>query len=58
MPTNPGGVWSFSLGAKGGPTPAAIEPRPMPRGMKTRYYTPEVHRAAFRLPRYVQEIIR
>jgi spermidine synthase len=58
VPTYPGGLWSFALAAKAGKSPAAIEPRPMPRGMKTRYYTPDVHRAAFRLPRYVEEILR
>ncbi|MEE9257709.1 MAG: polyamine aminopropyltransferase [bacterium] len=58
VPTYPGGVWSFALAAKSGKRPEAIEPRPLPKGARTRYYTANVHRAAFQLPRYVEEIIR
>jgi spermidine synthase len=61
VPTYPGGMWSFALASKGGKRPAAASfapSRPLPRGVKTRYYTPEIHRAAFALPRFVQEIIR
>ncbi len=58
VPTYPGGVWSFALAAAGGKTPAARPPRPLPPGVETRYYSAEVHRAAFALPPYVREIIR
>ena len=61
VPTYPGGMWSFALASKAGKRPAAASfapPRPLPKGALTRYYTPEIHRAAFALPRFVQEIIR
>lgn len=58
VPTYPGGVWSFALAAKSGKKPAEIPPRPLPKGTKTRYYTADVHRAAFQLPRFVEEIVR
>lgn len=58
VPTYPGGVWSFALAGKSGRSTAAIEPRPLPKGVRTRYYTPQLHRAAFHLPRFVEEIIR
>ncbi|MEE9239890.1 MAG: polyamine aminopropyltransferase [bacterium] len=58
VPTYPGGVWSFALAGKSGRSTAAIPPRPLPKGVRTRYYTPDLHRAAFHLPRYVEEIIR
>ena len=58
VPTYPGGVWSFTIAAAGGKTPAARPPRALPPGVETRYYSPEVHRAAFALPPYVREILR
>jgi len=49
--------WSFTMGTKG---PDPLSPRIAP-GEKlpfpTRYYTPQLHRAAFVLPRYVQELL-
>ncbi|OUN01471.1 MAG: spermidine synthase [Firmicutes bacterium ZCTH02-B6] len=51
------GDWSFTIGSKG---PDPRTPR-LPEGASlpfaTRYYTLEVHRAAFALPRYVQELL-
>lgn len=35
----------------------ALRRRYAASGIKTRYYTPEIHRAAFALPRYVLEVI-
>lgn len=56
VPTYPGGLWSLSLGSK------AHDPLTAPldraRGLATRYYSPEIHRAAFVLPPFVQEILR
>lgn len=69
VPTYPGGLWSFTIGSTG-PDPAdpwgGHQPRGRedegttgPRGgfLATRYYTPEVHRAAFALPAFVQQIL-
>lgn len=51
------GVWSFTLGTKG------IDPR-RPRlaldempPFETKYYTPEIHAAAFALPRFTRELL-
>lgn len=53
--TYPSGLWCFLVGSKG-PDPLLAEERrvePLP----TRYYTSAIHRAAFVLPREVQEAI-
>ena len=56
IPTYPSGLWSFMVGSLG-PDPS----RPAQGGAAdlaaTRYYTPELHRAAFVLPRFVQELV-
>jgi len=54
VPTYPSGLWSFSMGSKGR-DPLEVEPDLS--GIATRYYTREIHRAAFQLPRFVQEIV-
>lgn len=49
--------WSFTVGTKG---PDPRSPRLAPDAelpFRTRYYTPELHRAAFVLPRYVQDLL-
>lgn len=51
IPTYPSGLWSFTLGSKG-PDPA----QPRPFDFPTRYYTTEVHRAAFALPAFAREL--
>lgn len=56
IPTYPGGYWSFTVGSKRkDPTEAVI---PNIDEFNTKYYTPELHKACFVLPRYVQEIIK
>ncbi|NLV90908.1 MAG: polyamine aminopropyltransferase [Firmicutes bacterium] len=53
VPTYPGGLWSFTLGSKKHhPLEANWERADQ---LKTKYYTKEVHRAAFQLPPFVQE---
>lgn len=54
IPTYPGGLWSFAIGSKRH-DPAQPQNSFIPGG--TRYYTPEIHRAAFTLPPFVREII-
>lgn len=60
VPTYPGVLWSYLTGATGEPVSAAsadaIRARLESRGVTTRFYTPEVHRSAFALPRFVEEI--
>jgi len=54
VPTYPGGLWSFSLGSKKH-DPLALEKKDF-RPLATRYYSPQVHLAAFALPPFVREI--
>lgn len=56
VPTYPSGSWSYTLGLKSDIDPAAvIGAKPCP--FSTKYYSPEVGRAAFALPPYVRELI-
>ncbi|NPV79386.1 MAG: polyamine aminopropyltransferase [Firmicutes bacterium] len=55
IPTYPSGLWSFTTGSK---VYDPISPaRSMPDDIVCRYYTPEIHKAAFALPRFVKELI-
>lgn len=56
VPTYPTGLWSYTLGSKG-PDPIAV-PAEKFLPLETRYYTPEIHKAAFLLPPFVQELLR
>jgi spermidine synthase len=58
VPTYPTGIWSFTLGSK------KYDPALGPAGVveslddrNLRYYSPEVHRAAFALPPYAQALL-
>lgn len=56
IPSYPGGMWTFTMGSKKhNPLEVAADKFP---GYKTRYYTPEVHKAAFQLPPFVQEMLK
>ncbi|HHW06442.1 MAG TPA: polyamine aminopropyltransferase [Clostridia bacterium] len=55
IPTYPGGCWSFTLGSKKY-DPEQVDPVGMPE-LDTKYYSPEIHKAAFVLPPFVKEII-
>ncbi|NLC76039.1 MAG: polyamine aminopropyltransferase [Clostridia bacterium] len=55
VPTYPGGLWTFTLGSKKyDPEQADLTNIP---SLNTKYYSPEVHKAAFMLPPFVKEII-
>lgn len=55
IPTYPGGFWSFTVGSKKY-DPSQVDIKKIP-DMKMKYYTPELHRACFVLPKYVRDII-
>ncbi len=58
IPTYPSGLWSFTLGSKQHdptPGPASTTGAVVPPGL--RYYSPEVHRAAFALPPFVRSLL-
>jgi len=52
--TYPGGLWSFTFASKGGLCPVGdFEPaRVSQAGLAFKYYSPEIHRAAFVLPEF------
>lgn len=54
VPSYPGALWSFVLASK--KHDPVRDARTV--DLKTRYYTPEVHRAAFVLPKFVEQLVR
>jgi len=56
IPTYPGGYWSFTIGSKKY-DPEQVNISTIPE-LDTKYYTPELHKACFVLPRYVQNLIK
>jgi len=56
IPTYPSGLWSFTVGSKRhDPRRPVDQMRAMQ--LATRYYTPELHEAAFALPRFAQNLL-
>ncbi|EGL83859.1 Spermidine synthase [Caldalkalibacillus thermarum TA2.A1] len=54
VPTYPSGLWTFTIGSKQhDPLKASL---PEQLAFETRYYTPEVHKAAFALPKFVKDL--
>jgi len=56
IPTYPGGYWSFTIGSKKY-DPEKVDVSSIP-DINARYYTPELHKACFVLPKYIQDIIK
>ncbi|RAZ69473.1 spermidine synthase [Planococcus maitriensis] len=54
IPTYPSGLWSFTIGSK------KYNPLEVPaerfHDIETKYYTPELHNAAFVLPKFVKDL--
>ncbi|TDT50804.1 polyamine aminopropyltransferase [Fonticella tunisiensis] len=55
IPTYPGGYWSFTIGSKKY-DPSQVDTTKIP-DWDTKYYTPELHKAAFVLPKYIKDVI-
>jgi len=54
----PGGLWSFGFASKSlCPVSDFNEEQAAAANFRTRYYTPQVHRAAFALPAFVEETL-
>ena len=51
VPTYPGGIWTYMIASKGRDPETSFKKLLF----STRYYTPEIHRAAFVLPPFMQE---
>jgi hypothetical protein len=49
--------WASSVLSADGPKPDVLSARYTEARIETRYYTPEVHRAAFALPRYLEDAV-
>lgn len=54
VPTYPSGLWSFTLGSK---CYNPLEPKGEFIPQDTKYYTAQVHKSSFSLPRFVQELL-
>ncbi|MCI0183320.1 polyamine aminopropyltransferase [Sulfoacidibacillus ferrooxidans] len=57
IPTYPSGLWSFTIGSKRH-DPLQIADEQRASELVTRYYTPSLHRAAFTLPAFVEELVK
>lgn len=55
IPTYPSGLWTFTIGSKQY-DPLKVEERRF-HDIDTNYYTKELHKAAFALPRFVEKLI-
>lgn len=56
IPTYPSGLWSFTIASKQY-DPLEVDPSTI-KDLDTKYYTPELHHAVFKLPKFVQELTR
>ena len=57
IPTYAMGMWSFTLGSKQLHPLEDLNVQALPFADELRYYTPEVHRAAFALPAFVKRLV-
>lgn len=56
IPTYPSGLWTFTMGSKKY-DPLEVDEASIPE-IKTKYYTPKLHKAAFVLPKFVEDLIK
>lgn len=56
IPTYPSGLWTFTMGSKKH-DPLEVDENSIPE-LDTKYYSPRLHKAAFVLPRFVEELCR
>jgi len=56
IPTYPSGLWSFTIASKQY-DPLEVDPDTI-KDLDTKYYSPELHHAVFKLPKFVQELTR
>lgn len=59
QPLYPSGMWAYVLAGQRDfwAEEPRVSTRFAARGLRTRYYTPAVHRAAFALPKFVEELV-
>ena len=56
VPTYPGGLWSFTMGSKKY-DPLEVDETKIPE-LDTKYFTPEIYKASFVLPRFAQDLLK
>ncbi|OUM94812.1 MAG: spermidine synthase [Thermobacillus sp. ZCTH02-B1] len=56
VPTYPSGMWTFTLGSKKY-DPLDLDETQIPE-IDTKYYSPRLHKAAFALPKFVEELVK
>ncbi len=56
IPTYPSGFWSFTMGSKKY-DPLQVNTEEIPE-ISCKYYTPDLHKSAFTLPRFVKELVQ
>lgn len=56
IPTYPSGLWTFTIGSKKY-DPLEVDEQHIPE-LDTKYYSPRLHRAAFVLPKFVEDLIK
>lgn len=56
IPTYPSGLWSFTMGSKVH-DPEQVDETKFAQ-IETKYYTPNLHKAVFKLPRFVENLLK
>ncbi|UHA75969.1 polyamine aminopropyltransferase [Paenibacillus sp. 481] len=56
IPTYPSGLWTFTMGSKKH-DPLNVDETQIPE-MDTKYYSPRLHKAAFALPKFVEDLCK
>ncbi|WP_178024082.1 polyamine aminopropyltransferase [uncultured Paenibacillus sp.] len=56
IPTYPSGLWTFTMGSKVH-DPLQVDETKIPE-LGTKYYTPRIHKAAFVLPKFVEDLVK
>lgn len=56
IPTYPSGLWTFTMGSKKY-DPLEVDEKSIPE-LDTKYYTPRLHKAAFALPKFVEDLTK
>lgn len=56
IPTYPSGLWTFTMGSKTH-DPLEVDETKIPE-LNTKYYTPRLHKAAFALPKFVEDLVK
>jgi spermidine synthase len=57
IPTYPSGLWSFTMGSKKY-DPLEVDESKLFDPPNTRYYSPAIHKSIFRLPKFVEELLK